>query len=167
MYRPKTHQNLQLLPWKSKQQLFPSFIIRGKIWILFTFANTRSGYAWVQLIHCSSVFTTKQTAAAAARSSPPTPLWGPSIESNSSDSVITTAFAQKKVEREKYLFKKRISFIEKARQTLSRYVLFEQGLTDKGRQDSHTPGWAQHPPDRKHTDLSETTNLNSRKLKQP
>lgn len=118
MYRPKTHQNLQLLPWKSKQQLFPSFIIRGKIWILFTFANTRSGYAWVQLIHCSSVFTTKQTAAAAARSSPPTPLWGPSIESNSSDSVITTAFAQKKVEREKYLFKKRISFIEKARQTL-------------------------------------------------
>lgn len=145
MYRPKTRQNLQLLPWKSKQWLFPSFIIRSKIWILFTFANTRSGYAWVQLIHCSSLFTTKQTAAACSLQLSPNSLVGAIYwVINSSDSVITTAFAQIKVEREKDLKKKKErEFPLQRRQDKSftdMLALSEDRLT-KGRQDWHTPGW--------------------------
>lgn len=87
---------------KSKQELFPPFIIRSKIWILFTFANTRSGYAWVQLIHCSSLFTITQTSAACSSQLSPNSLVGTIYWAiNSSDSVITTVFAQIKVEREK------------------------------------------------------------------
>lgn len=113
-----------------------NFIIRSKIWILFTFANTRSGYAWVQLIHCSSVFMTKQTAAACSLQLSPNSLVGAIYwVINSSDSVITTAFAQIQVERKKEFKeikkRERISFLEKARQALYRYVCFEQGLTDK------------------------------------
>lgn len=175
MYRPKTRQNLQLLPWKSKQWLFPSFIIRSKIWILFTFANTRSGYAWVQLIHCSSLFTTKQTAAACSLQLSPDSLVGAIYwVINSSDSVITTAFAQIKVEREKDLKKKkeRENFLYREGKTNPLQICLLWARTDSqkvGRTGIHLAedGWAQHPPDRKHTDLSETTNLNSRKLKQP
>lgn len=144
MYRPKTHQNLQLLPWKSKQYLFPCFVIRSKIWILFTFANTRSGYAWVQLIHCSSVFTTKQTSAACSFQLSPDSLVGAIYwVINSSDSVITTAFAQIKVEREKDLKKREFPFSRRQDKPFTDIFALSKDRLTKGRQDRRLPGWGE------------------------